>query len=398
MMSKQNVPELRFPEFSGEWIEAPAKELFSSVSDKKHDGNLEVLSASQSKGMIKRNDIDIDIKFDKGNLKNYKRTRPGDFIISLRSFQGGFELNNLEGLVSPAYTVLRLNQRNTDKKFFKQYFKMPRFIKRLDSMIYGIRDGKSISYKEFSTFKLRYPEFEEQKKIGEFFSKLDRLIKLEEKKLELLEEQKKGYMQKIFSQELRFKDESGNDYPEWGETQLSNLITEVVEKTTSSNQYELISSTKNGLYKQAEYFKKQVASKDNKGYKIIRLNNIIISPQNLWLGNINFNDKYEVGIVSPSYRTFKVENISSFHFLKHLLKTKRYLYEYEQASEQGASIVRRNLNMDLFYDISVKIPVKEERIKIGSLLDQMDKRIDSQQKKLDILNERKKSLLKKMFV
>lgn len=198
MTDQTNTPELRFPEFNTDWTTNQAKNLFTNVSDKKHDGDLLVLSATQDKGMVPRQDLNLEIKYDKKNLSNYKRTLPNDFIISLRSFQGGFELNTIEGIVSPAYTVLRGEEKLVQPKFFKQYFKSIRFIKKLDSMIYGIRDGKSISYKEFSTFSINYPSILEQQKIGNFFSKLDHQIELEEKKLELLEQQKHGYMQKLF--------------------------------------------------------------------------------------------------------------------------------------------------------------------------------------------------------
>ncbi|AYU54225.1 hypothetical protein [Staphylococcus debuckii] len=104
---KRNVPELRFPEFSGEWEEKRTDELFSTISDKNHDGNLAPLSATQDRGMVLREELDKNIQFKTESLKNYKKTLPGDFIISLRSFQGGFEYNSLLGLVSPAYTVLR---------------------------------------------------------------------------------------------------------------------------------------------------------------------------------------------------------------------------------------------------------------------------------------------------
>ena len=236
MTERANTPELRFPEFNTDWTTNQAKNLFTNVSDKKHDGDLLVLSATQDKGMVPRQDLDLEIKYDKKNLSNYKRTLPNDFIISLRSFQGGFELNTIEGIVSPAYTVLRGEEELAQPKFFKQYFKSIRFIKKLDSMIYGIRDGKSISYKEFSTFSINYPSILEQQKIGDFFSKLDRQIELEEKKLELLEQQKRGYMQKIFSQDLRFKDENGNDYPKWVTQKIKELGNVYTGNTPSKKQ------------------------------------------------------------------------------------------------------------------------------------------------------------------
>ena len=122
-------------------------------------------------------------------------------------------------------------------------------------------------------------------------------------------------MQKIFSQELRFKDENGNDYPEWEEVNLRKILKEVNEKTTVINQYEVISSTNNGLYLQKDYFNREIASKDNIGYKILKRNQVVLSPQNLWMGNINLNSKYDIGMVSPSYKIFNIKSEfdSSYH-------------------------------------------------------------------------------------
>lgn len=197
-------------------------------------------------------------------------------------------------------------------------------------------------------------------------------------------------MQKIFSQELRFKDDKGNDYPNWENEKLGDLINEVNERTTSNNQYVLLSSTKNGLLSQEEYFKKQIGSKDSTGYKILRLNQLVLSPQNLWLGNINFNQRFNIGIVSPSYRIYNLSHQFDINFAKDLLKSPRYIYEYAQASEQGASVVRRNLNLELFYSINISLPSIEEQRKIGAFLNKLDKLIRKQYKKIEVLKQRKK--------
>lgn len=250
----------------------------------------------------------------------------------------------------------------------------------------------------FKKMSFYFPDDKEKEKIGEFFGKLDRQIELEEEKLELLEQQKKGYMQKIFSQELRFKDDNGNDYPNWENEKLGDLINEVNERTTSNNQYVLLSSTKNGLLSQEEYFKKQIGSKDSTGYKILRLNQLVLSPQNLWLGNINFNQRFDIGIVSPSYRIYNLSHQFDINFAKDLLKSPRYIYEYAQASEQGASVVRRNLNLELFYSIKISLPSIEEQRKIGAFLNKLDKLMRKQYNKIEVLKQRKQGLLQKMFV
>ncbi|PRO65653.1 restriction endonuclease subunit S [Alkalicoccus urumqiensis] len=194
----ERVPEVRFDGFSGEWEEIKADSIFKSVSDKNHIG-LPVLSASQKEGMILRDDIGIDIKYEEKSIKTYKRVQPGQFVIHLRSFQGGFAYSNIEGITSPAYTILGFqNEDSHAYLFWKFVFTSNSFIKRLETVTYGIRDGKSISFSDFSTLKFRVPIVEEQQKIGEFFKKLDDSIAAHEKELELLQETKRGFLQKMF--------------------------------------------------------------------------------------------------------------------------------------------------------------------------------------------------------
>ncbi|WP_367119799.1 restriction endonuclease subunit S [Pediococcus ethanolidurans] len=158
------------------WEQRKAKALFMNIS-KKGSTNLPVLSVTQENGVILRDDLDIDVKYDKNSLTNYKIVNSGNFIISLRSFQGGFELSNLCGITSPAYTILALQHlKEHDKCFWKYFFKTNTFIESLKKVTFGIRDGRSISYQNFSTLKLKFPTKNEQVQIGELLSTLDSLI------------------------------------------------------------------------------------------------------------------------------------------------------------------------------------------------------------------------------
>lgn len=194
----------RLKGFSGEWKTVKGAELFSNHSDKNHDGALEVLSATQDKGVIPRSETGIDIKYDKESLINYKKVEVGDYVISLRSFQGGIEYSNYEGLVSPAYTVLK-EKMPISKAFYKEYMKTKDFINRLNSIIYGIRDGKQISYKEFGTLKLLYPPVEEQQAVAKVLTTADKEIKTQETYLQQLQDQKKGLMQQLLTGQKRVK-------------------------------------------------------------------------------------------------------------------------------------------------------------------------------------------------
>ena len=194
----QTVPEIRLDGFEGEWKIKRADEIFKSVSEKNR-ALLPVLSASQIDGMVLRDEIGIDIKYDEATLNNYKVVKPGQFVIHLRSFQGGFALSKLEGITSPAYTIIDfIDKKNHLSGFWNSILTSKEFIKRLETVTYGIRDGKSISFKDFSSLKFIFPNLEEQQAIGKYFTNLDNLITSYQEKISQLETLKKKLLQDMF--------------------------------------------------------------------------------------------------------------------------------------------------------------------------------------------------------
>ena len=194
----QTVPEIRLDGFEGEWKIKRADEIFKSVSEKNR-ALLPVLSASQIDGMVLRDEIGIDIKYDEATLNNYKVVKPGQFVIHLRSFQGGFALSKLEGITSPAYTIIDfIDKENHLSGFWNSILTSKEFIKRLETVTYGIRDGKSISFKDFSSLKFLFPHLEEQQAIGKYFTNLDNLITSYQEKISQLETLKKKLLQDMF--------------------------------------------------------------------------------------------------------------------------------------------------------------------------------------------------------
>ena len=194
----QTVPEIRLDGFDGEWEIKRADEIFKSVSEKNR-ALLPVLSASQIDGMVLRDEIGIDIKYDEATLNNYKVVKPGQFVIHLRSFQGGFALSKLEGITSPAYTIIDfIDKENHLPGFWNSILTSKEFIKRLETVTYGIRDGKSISFKDFSSLKFVFPKLEEQQAIDSYFSNLDDLIVAHQEKISQLETLKKKLLQDMF--------------------------------------------------------------------------------------------------------------------------------------------------------------------------------------------------------
>lgn len=212
MSKKDNVaavPKYRFPEFaldaSIDYVAGGF--IFDPITNRNHHADLPILAITQEYGAIPRDEIDYKVSVTKKSLKAYKIVEKGDFIISLRSFQGGIEYSMYDGICSPAYIILR-KKTNIIDQYYKYYFKSHRFIQDLNKDLEGIRDGKMISYGQFSSILLPKPDEEEQQKIVDCLSSIDDLISVEEKKLSLLNDYKKGWMQKLFPAE-------GKTVPEW---------------------------------------------------------------------------------------------------------------------------------------------------------------------------------------
>ena len=254
---------------------------------------------------------------------------------------------------------------------------------------------KGITKPELLKKKMRTPSLiKEQQKIGSFFQQLDNTIALHQRKLDLLKEQKKGFLQKMFPKngakvpELRFEGFADD----WEQRKLGDLLKEFSIKSKIEDEHKVLSSTNSGM----EFREGRVSGTSNLGYKIIKNGDLVLSPQNLWLGNININNIGK-GLVSPSYKTFEFINIDS-SFINPQLRTQKMLEEYKNSSTQGASVVRRNLEIDSFYQIKIFVPTISEQEKIGSFFKQIDDTIDLHQRKLDLLKEQKKGFLQKMFV
>lgn len=193
------TPRVRFKGFEGEWMKECAGHLFITFNERNRP-DLPVLSANQDvRGMAPRNDIGYQISHNRSNEVTYKVVQPGQFIIHLRSFQGGFAHSSVEGITSPAYTVFGFkNSCEHDDYFWKIIFMSKEFIKRLETITYGIRDGKSISFAEFSEMKFLFPSKEEQQCIASYFRSLDKQISLQEQRLKKLKQIKAACLDKMF--------------------------------------------------------------------------------------------------------------------------------------------------------------------------------------------------------
>ena len=401
------APKLRFKEFNDEWNYKLFNEIFEFIQNNSfsrdmlnysenskiyniHYGDIltkygEIIDFNIISNIIPKinNDISLSKFEDKSYLKN------GDIIIADTAEDltvgKSCEVVNLHcKALAGLHTIPCRPKFKFASQYLGEYINSTSYHSQLIPYITGIKVS-SISKTSIIKTKIYFPTIKEQEKISKLFSLLNKKIELQQRKIEVLKMYKKGLFQKILNYE--------------GEKRkISEILEEVVEKSTENNQYDVISSTKEGLILQKEYFNRNIASENNIGYKILRNNQIVLSPQNLWMGNINYNDKYCIGIVSPSYKIFDIKEGYSKEYIASLLKTNRALYMYKISSEQGASIVRRNLNMDAFYEITFKIPSLKEQIKYGEIIKKLNRKIDNMRDTLNMLLKIKKGLLQQMFI
>lgn len=248
----------------------------------------------------------------------------------------------------------------------------------------GNRQG--LNFEQIKSIKIGLPSVEEQKKIADLLLLIEQRITTQNKIIEKLKSLIKGLNNILL-------------YGTEGKSVcLGDILLERSERSRTNNQHEVLSSTVKGIFSQREYFSKDIASENNVGYKIIRLHDVVLSPQNLWMGNINYNDRFEIGIVSPSYKVFSIADGFDNQFVAAMLKSHRALYSYIMVSEQGASIVRRNLNMEAFSQLVFKIPSLDKQREIGYEISLLKSQLKTANKIIRAYTSQKQYLLRQMFI
>lgn len=396
---------MRFPEFTEEWETKKLGEIADKVNSGKTPLGGEAVYTKEGVLFIRSQNVNNDgLELDNSvfipesvnNQMKNSIVRSNDILLNITGASLGrscvvpedFKMGN----VNQHVCIIRLKQ-NYNPRFVQPIFSSYKGQNIFNSLQTGSgREG--LNFESIKGIKLSIPQKNEQVKIGKLLSLIDDRISTQNKIIEQLETLIKGLSENLFSQKIRFK----KFEKKWEVKTLGEILIEINERTINSNQYRVLSSTAKGLFYQSDYFNKEVASKDNAGYKILKINQLVFSPQNLWLGNINVNTTYEIGIVSPSYKVFSFNEKAIVSYCKYFLKSSKMMFEYEQCSEQGASIVRRNLNMDLFLNIPILLPKLEEQIQISSFLTKIDQKIQTEKAILEQLEIQKKYLLQQMFV
>lgn len=255
---------------------------------------------------------------------------------------------------------------------------------------------------QLKTLKINIPKEKEQQKIASFLSKVDEKIALLTKKKELLEEYKKGVTQKIFKQEIRFKDENGNDFPKWEKRKLGELSERITRKNKIDNQNVLTISAQHGLISQLEYFNKSVSAKNLKNYYLLNRNEFAYNKsysKGYPMGAIKRLSRYDEGVVSTLYICFRFKDSVSLAYMEQYFESGLQNKEIEKVAQEGArNHGLLNIGLSDFFEIDIRVPVKSEQDKIASFLSSLDKKITAVDNQLSLAKEWKKGLLQKMFV
>ena len=384
-----NVPHLRFPEFSGEWEKCSIQDYGEVVtgntpptSHAEYYKNGSCLWASPADLGINKNITETKTKLSFSGFKKTRNIPKGSVLVTC--------IGSTIGKMGMATETMSTNQQinsivvngksNSNFVYYAICRAFPRYLSEV-----GVQAVPILSKANFEKLPNYTTCRKEQDKIGYFFNLLDERIATQNKIIEKMESLINGIYDKVLWQSNK-------------QTSLSEILVERNERTTINNQYQVLSSTAKGLYRQSDYFDKEVASANNIGYKVLRLGDIVLSPQNLWLGNINYNDLFEIGIVSPSYKVFSIRNSYNPYYVSCFLKTPKALYEYTNASEQGASVVRRNLDINAFMAICFPMPNKILQDKTSERLRKINMKLDIEKQIHERLNVQKQYLLRQMFI
>ena len=368
------------------WEQRKAETLFISYVEKGFPA-LPVLSATQDKGMVYRDDAGKIVVHDKNNEIGYKRVQPGQFVIHLRSFQGGFAHSNILGITSPAYTIFGFKEGEKQYDlFWKCVFSSPNFIKRLESVTYGIRDGRSISYDEFLTMKFIIPEYKEQVKIATCLIRTDNLITLH---------QCEYFLCSYKNVYLHLQQSINKITNSWEQRKAETLFISYAEK--GYPELPVLSATQDkGMVYRDDTGKNIFHDKSNEiGYKRVQPGQFVIHLRSFQGG---FAHSAILGITSPAYTIFGVKEGEKQYDLywKCVFSSPKFVKRLETVTygiRDG-----RNISYDEFLTMDFLVPKYEEQLEIADSLVKIDNLITLHQRQLEKLKNIKSALLEKMFV
>ena len=404
MQGNEKKPALRFKGFTDPWEQRKFSDITFPAGEKNRDNlPLESYSITNEHGFIPQ-----DEKFENGGTMREADKRMY-YIVSPNSFAYnparinvgsiGYQNTGKDVIVSSLYEVFKTSD-DVDDRLLWHWFKSPDFQK----LIFQLQEGGVrlyFYYDKLCMGTVSLPSLEEQRKIGQFFDSLDTLITLHQRKYEKLVNIKKSMLDKMFPKngasvpEIRFK---GFTDP-WEQRKVGELLTERNEQAPMSDEYPLMAFIANeGVAPKGERYDRSALVNDtaSKLYKKTKFGDFIYSSNNLETGSIGLN-KYGKASISPVYSIFKPTGIADSDFLGRRLIRKDFINEMVKW-RQGVIYGQWRIHESDFIKIEVAVPTVEEQCKLGLLLDNLDTLITLHQRKLEKLQNIKKSCLEKMFV
>lgn len=363
-------------------------DIFEETCEKNHP-DAEVLTIIQGVGTVPREQSGREIIYDKNSLASYKYVKKGDFIIHLRSFEGGLEVANSDGIVSPAYIILH-PKIEVSTIYLYALFHTNRFINQtMAPAVEGARDGRSVKYDVLKKQKIPFPPLSEQKKIAEILATQDRVIELKEKLIAEKQSQKKYLNQVLLTGMKRvsgYKDS-------WEYSTLSNYLTIKDIRQIPNEDAPLMAFIAGiGVSPKGErYDRSFLVKNDNKEYKRTDLNDFIYSSNNLDVGSIGLNN-YGSATISVVYEIFSVNSNAVPVVLSSIIQLPENI-NYALRFRQGAIYGQYRIYAEDFLSMKIKIPSLPEQEAIAKVLSAADEEISLLQKDLEQEKLKKKSLM-----
>jgi type I restriction enzyme, S subunit len=407
MEKNTNVPRLRFPEFEGEWAEKKLGEIAERVISKNKENNLNVLTISAQNGLISQLEF-FNKSVSAKDVTGYYLLNKDDFAYN-KSYSNGYPMGAIKrltryekGIVSTLYICFR-NKPEFDNSFAEQYFEAGLQNSELEKVAQeGARNHGllNIGVSDFFNIELTIPSLFEQTKIASFLTAADNKLTQLKKKKSLLEEYKKGVMQKIFSQELRFKDDNGEDFPEWEEKRLGDIATfskgKGLSKADISDDGEIECIRYGELYTKYNEVINEVYSKTN-----VNKTKLVLSEANDVIIPASGETQIDIATASCVIKSGValggdlniIKTINNGVFLSYYLNN-RMKTEIANLA-QGISVI--HLYSKQLALLNISIPSLPEQTKIATFLSAIDERINHCSKQIERMEEWKKGLLQQMF-
>lgn len=373
------------------WTVTPAKRLFREVSEKNHP-DAELLSVTQEFGVVPRDQLEQRVVMPTGQLQTFKLVRADDFVISLRSFQGGIEYSEFTGLVSPAYTILR-KQKNANSRYLKHLLKSAPFISELNTSVTGIREGKNISFSEMAYSLLPLPAASEQARIADFLdvktAEIDAAIAKKERLIELLQEQKNIRIHQAvlrgLNPEVPLCDSGvswiGEIPAHWKAIPNRYIFREQNARSLRGEETHLSMSQRYGLVPAKELDVQTLQSESYDGAKLCQKGDLV---QNRLKAHLAvFAVAPCDGLVSPDYSVFRLQNSENQPvYFERLFKTPNYLGEFNRRV-RGIVVGFLRLYSEDFNAIPALVPPCDEQAEIVKFIEATNTDFENIRAKID---------------